>query len=902
MADSVINLIIRGKDEVSGVLGNVKGSTGGLGSAFGSMQTVGMAAMGAIAVGAVALGGAIVGVGGASLSAAMDMETQMSTIAAGMNTTVEGIAPLRDLIQDLGLDPNLKVSAVEAAQAIDMLSRNGLSMEEILDGAAHSTVLLANATGATFDNAATIATDAMAIFNIEASEMGNAVNGITAVTMASKFGIEDYAMALSQGGGVAATAGVEFDEFNAAITAISPLFASGADAGTSFKTMITAIANPTDEATALMKKLGLEFYDAEGNMKSMAAISGELNQALYGVSEVMVTVGGRTAEQNEELKRLQGMYDRAGLSISDYENGIKGASLTEEARAKKIEELRLQQMNLEMAMKPLIGITGELTSTTRQLSEEERTSAMATIFGSDAMRAAAGLAAMNEESFQSLMGTMGETDALTNAATRMDNLSGVIDILKGVGESLMISLGTGLLPVFRLFADAGLALASNVLPKVESGLAIVSGVVQTFTNTIGWNIEKFGLFEGTIYAATNAVASFLPVDVAGKMWSIVDAVVVAKQTISDFLTPIMTWVSTNVELSDVLYGLGAAIAVVVVPALVSIVTAIAPVILVFGAVVGAVALVRSAWESDWQGIQGKTETVLSTIRTVITTVFTGLQTFWAAHGETIKTVANAVWGFISGVIQFQVNTSAAIVKTVFTALSAFWSAHGETIKTVASAAWEAIKTTIETITGIITELWTAFQAAREGDWTAFGEHLRDAFDIAWLAIKTNLETAWEGIKTLISTSIETVKSMFTDVNWGEVGGNIVSGIAGGITAGAGAIADAARAAASAALEAAKGFLGIESPSTVAAAQIGAPFAQGIGLGATEEMASVGGQISRALQGDLLRSPGLPGAAAPRQQIVQHTHTYHVTINDTRAMAVFLDYLQSIEGRAALEAI
>ncbi|MEZ4622076.1 MAG: hypothetical protein R2867_42120 [Caldilineaceae bacterium] len=50
---------------------------------------------------------------------------------------------LKGLIQDLGLDPKLKVSATEAADAIEMLGRNGLRMDDILSGAARSTVLLA---------------------------------------------------------------------------------------------------------------------------------------------------------------------------------------------------------------------------------------------------------------------------------------------------------------------------------------------------------------------------------------------------------------------------------------------------------------------------------------------------------------------------------------------------------------------------------------------------------------------------------------------------------------------------------------------------------------------------------------------------------------------------------------
>lgn len=81
-----------------------------------------------------------------------------------------------------------------------MLAKNGLSTQQILDGAAKSTLDLAAATGSDLTTAADISTDAMAIFNIQANEMAKAVNGISGVTVASKFTIEDYSLALAQGG------------------------------------------------------------------------------------------------------------------------------------------------------------------------------------------------------------------------------------------------------------------------------------------------------------------------------------------------------------------------------------------------------------------------------------------------------------------------------------------------------------------------------------------------------------------------------------------------------------------------------------------------------------------------------------------------------------------------------
>ena len=127
---------------------------------------------------------------------------------------------------------------VEIAKANEELGKNGLNTQDILNGAADATTNLAAAAGTDLTTAATISSDAMAIFDIKASEMEKAVDGITGTVNVSKFSVNDYALALAQGGGVAKTVGVSFEDFNVTIAGISNLFQSGSDAGTSFKVFL----------------------------------------------------------------------------------------------------------------------------------------------------------------------------------------------------------------------------------------------------------------------------------------------------------------------------------------------------------------------------------------------------------------------------------------------------------------------------------------------------------------------------------------------------------------------------------------------------------------------------------------------------------------------------------------
>jgi hypothetical protein len=195
---------------------------------------------------------------------------------------------------------------------------------------------------------------------------------------------------------------------------------------------------------------------------------------------------------------------------------------------------------------------------------------------------------------------------------------------------------------------------------------------------------------------------------------------------------------------------------------------------------------------------------------------------------------------------------------------------------------DAISNAMTFISGII----SAFSAAIAGDWTAFGEGLRVSWDAFWTQIQNALSTAGTLLSTILSGIVTTllgwfdtlktdagtkvqgmIDSIFTSfsgASWGEIGSGIVNGIAAGISGGVGAITSAATSAAQAALDAAKGFLGIESPSRVTSAQIGLPYVQGIVAGVTGSLGLINDAVtavSHSLMPVQIPTPVMPDLTA-----------------------------------------
>lgn len=345
-----LNIIIQAKNEANRALKQVKGDLNGLNNeaekgnkSLGKLSQVLGTGVKAAALGATtAIAGAGVALGGvinSSVRAAATMEEQVSGIAAVMGASASEVEQIENLILDLGINPNLKVSAEEAAQAIELLARNGVSLEEIQNGMAESTVLLANATNADFGTAADIATDAMASFSDTIKDGKDAVDGITSVTVNSKFSIDDYRLAMANAGAAVSEAGVSFDDFNTFLAGTASNFDSGSTAGTAFRNFITRLTPNTEVAADAMKELGLitedgsnKFFDAEGNLKDMADVTELLKSSMSGLTEQQRQVALETIFGQDAMGAAVGAMNLGKEAFDDLKGTMGETDALESAK------------------------------------------------------------------------------------------------------------------------------------------------------------------------------------------------------------------------------------------------------------------------------------------------------------------------------------------------------------------------------------------------------------------------------------------------------------------------------------------------------------------------------------------------------------------------------------------
>lgn len=740
----------KGLNDAEGLVGKAKSKFGGLGGAIKGGLVAGAAA-GVVAVGA--LGAGMVAVAADSVSAAAAMDQQVSNIAAVMGKAKDEVGPLKDLIFDLSLNPNLTVDATQAADAIEMLAKNGLSMEQIVNGAAESTVQLANATGADFSTAADVATDVMALFNIEAENMGTAVDGITGVTTNSKFGIDDYALALGNAGGVAAGMGVDLGDLNAVLVGTSSSFAAGAEAGTSFKTFLQRMAQPTGEMQTLMDELGISLFDAQGQMRPMGEVVGQLHTAMSGMTEaqkanVAATLGG--ADAARMVIALSQMSQSEYDALNEKVNAQGQAAQSAATRVDSLQGAWAIFLGIIDAIKLQIG---------------------------DALLPAIKLAVEQFSQFASAAGPV-----------IVEYVSIFGDYLAGTLMPLLLSWAEWLfnegIPMFWQFAQP---ILEQVVPALMTlGVWVMNMAITAWPllqAAIGFVIDNFNII-GPILAAVGiailAISSPITLIVGliillAMAWANNWGGIQEKtQAVIDFIWP---YIQMGIEFIKTAINEG--------------LTLIQQWWDEHGE--NLMLIIRTAW--DW--ISTNVQTKITMVQTIITTVATAIQQFWDTWGQTIMTLAQLTWENIKTIVNAAMDIIGFIIDAAAALIKGDWEAFGEALMSIWRTAWDTIKTLlgnaktaimaiINTLVQLATqkfEAWktsatekiTALKTAVSEKITAMKEAvvttvtgLKDTVSGLWDTFTTGLKTTWSSAWESIKSTIDGIAGEIKDIIQGII--------------------------------------------------------------------------------------------------------------------------------------
>lgn len=413
---------------------------------------------------------------------------------------------------------------------------------------------------------------------------------------------------------------------------------------------------------------------------------------------------------------------------------------------------------------------------------------------------------ISAEEFNKAIMDLGMTDAAKEAATSTQTIEGAMGNL----EASVVNVGMQILDAFKGPATQGISMLAEGIGSLPQAFTGMMGSLMPALQQIGKVFQS----------------SFVPVGqaITGKLLPALQPFMQSLQNLGSAILPILDAAFQALmpvlgSLVSALTQIGGTIMSVLTPVinnLAAVFQTVLPVIQQQFQVWGTA--IQNVINAVFPFIQTVITTVMNIINGIITTVLAVLKGDWDGVWTGIQNTAIRVWNGIQNVVTAAINAVSGVVSSVMNAISNTWSGAWNTVKNIASNAWNgitgAVRNGVNSVTNTV---------------SGIGNRIRGAFSNAgsWLV---------------------------------SAGNNIIQGLINGIKNAIGNAVSAVKGAASSIVNAAKGALGIHSPSRVFRDEVGKMIPAGLGKGVEANMGLAVNPIQR-MVADIMPNSLLNGTAS-----------------------------------------
>lgn len=420
----------------------------------------------------------MVGFAADSVKAGATFDSSMAQVAATMGVTVDEVGELRDFAQEMGA--TTAFSASQAADALNYMALAGYDAEKSMDML--PTVLdLAAAGGIELARASDMVTDAASALGLTTEETAQMVDKMAQASSKSNTSVAQLGDAILTVGGTAKGLAGGTTELSTALGIMADSGIKGAEAGTHMRNVLLALNPTTDTACKAFDELGLNAYDAEGNLRPLGDTFTELAIKLeeYNDQErqdILSRMFNKT-----DLAAVDALLSAAAIDLDATGVALDNAGINWEAYADKawysadgiqnlLEDIQWSSQNVVDGTRSMSDEI-EYFMSEYDLSMEDAKAAVEAV--SEAVGA-------QTNRWDELSGYIDDAagSAEKMADTQLDNLNGDITLMLSALEGVQIAISDALTPTLREFVQFGSqALSDLTVAFQEGGL---SGAVDAF--------------------------------------------------------------------------------------------------------------------------------------------------------------------------------------------------------------------------------------------------------------------------------------------------------------------------------------------------------------------------------------------------------------------------------------
>jgi TP901 family phage tail tape measure protein len=309
----------------------------GIKDAEGALGKFGAAATAAAAVAVAAVTGIVV----ASVKAFAEFEGSLNKSLAIMGDVSDAMKnEMSDAAREVAKQTSF--SASEAADAYFFLASAGLSAEQSI-AALPQVAKFAQAGMFDMARATDLATDAQSALGLTSDDAAENLANLTRVTdvfvkanTLANTSVEQLATAFTvKAGNALKTLGKDVEEGAAVLALFADQGIKGEQAGTLLTNTLFGLTDRARMSSEGFKQLGIEVFDAEGNMKNLADIADDFTVALDGMTtEQQINTIAQLGFNKQARTGLLALIGNAD-AIREYEGELRNAGGTVEEVAEK---------------------------------------------------------------------------------------------------------------------------------------------------------------------------------------------------------------------------------------------------------------------------------------------------------------------------------------------------------------------------------------------------------------------------------------------------------------------------------------------------------------------------------------------------------------------------------------
>lgn len=251
-----------------------------------------------------------------------------------------------------------------------------------------------------------------------------------------------------------------------------------------------------DAATFVAQGLNTFGLEAEDSARVADVLAAAANKSAADIPSIGLALqqSGLVASQFgltiEETSGILGLFAQNGLQGSDagtsFKTMLQRLNPQSEEAAGLMRELGLNFYDAEGAFVGIESVAGQLQSKLGGLTEEQRNAALQTLFGSDAIRAATLLYQGGDEAVREWTGAVSDAGFASEvAATKLDNLKGDLEGLKGSFETVFIEAGSQSQSGLRDVVQSLTGLVNGIGPAFQELLSPVAELISQLTPELG---------------------------------------------------------------------------------------------------------------------------------------------------------------------------------------------------------------------------------------------------------------------------------------------------------------------------------------------------------------------------------------------------------------------------------